>query len=295
MADSGPLFLLISLRSWPDVLQPYRKVGTMTLQIISVTAVRRLMAIGIIATSMGFASKDSTAHEAKLNVTSQKVWSQYDDRDSMPLGVRATEGLCFLTMVSGKFEGAGEEVSVYVEDGRWRLGGWSRQKDVAAAARCVKWESGDKLLYTSEYLWEQGEPPIKGRVRDREGFCFLTRVRGDFEGAGERVEIQRDGGYWELYGRSRQDGIAAGMRCVKWPHDLRSPFDEYIWTQRRGGSVALPLRVNEGFCYLSMVQGRFEGGGEVVRVYVSHNGRWRLEGRSLAEGVRATARCVAFD
>jgi hypothetical protein len=229
-----------------------------------------------------------------FRVTSQREWHHYEGRDSVSLGVRRSEGFCYLTMVSGKFEGAGEEVRIFIEDGAWRLGGKSRQKDLDAGARCVKWDPERPLPVTKEFGWRQGRRSTRVGLEEGEGFCYLTRLGGDFEGAGERVEVQRNAGYWELGGRSRQDGIAAGMRCVQWPRTARSSWYEHYWAQRRADPVSLPVREAEGFCYLSMVQGKFEGGGEEVLVYASR-GRWQLGGQSRQEGVAAAARCVEFD
>jgi hypothetical protein len=55
--------------------------------------------------------------------------------------ILASEGVCFLTRVSGKFRGAGESVSItrvdYNNDQLMQLGGTSAQEHVAASARCV--------------------------------------------------------------------------------------------------------------------------------------------------------------
>lgn len=50
-----------------------------------------------------------------------------------------TEGYCYLVYVTGKFEGGGEAVSIYVKGKSWYLGGRSHQIDVEAHARCWKW------------------------------------------------------------------------------------------------------------------------------------------------------------
>ena len=54
------------------------------------------------------------------------------------LGVDAKEGFCFLTGISGKFEGRGEEVRVYTQKGRWFLEVRSKQRGVSGRARRVK-------------------------------------------------------------------------------------------------------------------------------------------------------------
>ncbi len=47
------------------------------------------------------------------------------------------------------------------------------------------------------------------------------------------------------------------------------------------------IRKEDGFCALSLVTGHFQGGGEVVKVYVGDDGYWYLGGDSQQEGVAA--------
>ena len=56
--------------------------------------------------------------------------------------IHKQQGLCFLTRISGKFEGGGEYVEVYIgKDDYWYLKGNSHQQDVAATAMCYKLKS----------------------------------------------------------------------------------------------------------------------------------------------------------
>jgi hypothetical protein len=50
------------------------------------------------------------------------------------------------------------------------------------------------------------------------------------------------------------------------------------------------IRSSEGFCALTMARGRFEGGGEDVRVWVEADGFWYLGGHSHQADV--SAECV---
>ena len=46
--------------------------------------------------------------------------------------------------------------------------------------------------------------------------CFLTRISGKFEGAGEVVEVRRINDDWYLYGTSLQPGVQASAVCIKY-------------------------------------------------------------------------------
>ena len=50
--------------------------------------------------------------------------------------IKATEGLCYLTAVTGHFAGGGEKVKIYREDGFWVLGGFSHKQGIEADATC---------------------------------------------------------------------------------------------------------------------------------------------------------------
>jgi hypothetical protein len=54
--------------------------------------------------------------------------------------IPADEGVCFLSGMSGKFRGGGEEIGIYVDDQGWRtLYVRSNQEDVRAKAVCVRY------------------------------------------------------------------------------------------------------------------------------------------------------------
>ena len=50
---------------------------------------------------------------------------------------RSDHSVCFLTLVSGYFYGAGEVVEIVEDGGRWYLQGKAEQRDVRAQARCI--------------------------------------------------------------------------------------------------------------------------------------------------------------
>ena len=70
----------------------------------------------------------------KLWYSNEYNWCQGGSEVRM---IHKDKGFCFLTYVSGHFEGGGEAVWVYIKDDYWYLGGQSLQQSVCAKARCV--------------------------------------------------------------------------------------------------------------------------------------------------------------
>jgi hypothetical protein len=232
-------------------------------------------------------SADTGRPKPKLNVLSpgskvlevasggEFVWNQGDAPVRMG---PADSQTCFLTGVTGDFEGGGESVHAYVVADSWYLGGSSLQGGVAAFARCVP------VRGSGEYFWSQGElaRPMGG---DADKACFLTYVTGHFEGGGEWVNTFTTGGSWYLGGNSLQQGVAAGARCIP----VSSYTGEFAWAQGQTPEPMVPVR--DSSCFLTLMTGRFKGGGELVRVF-QYRDWWFLGGTSLQEGVADRARCV---
>ena len=64
--------------------------------------------------------------------------------------------------------------------------------------------------------WSQGEPPVRV-IREDEGFCALSMVTGEFNGAGESVRVWvGDDGWWYLGGSSNQKQVAAECVVVRY-------------------------------------------------------------------------------
>jgi hypothetical protein len=75
----------------------------------------------------------------KLRVTSP---ISAKNGETKSLGLKAEEGFCYLTSVSGEFRGFGEYASVYLDNGVWTLhvvhqSGWG----VSASAQCVEYSA----------------------------------------------------------------------------------------------------------------------------------------------------------
>ena len=67
------------------------------------------------------------------------------------------------------------------------------------------------------------------------------------------------------------------------PAQAPAAFETRRWQQ--GDAPIRLIRKEEGFCALTLVTGSFQGGGEMVRVYVGDDGYWYLGGDSQQEGV----------
>ena len=80
-------------------------------------------------------------------INDPKILDSYDQTIFWHDGtkIHKQQGLCFLTKVSGKFEGGGEYVEVYIaKDNHWHFRGNSHQLDVAATVMCYKLKSSDQ-------------------------------------------------------------------------------------------------------------------------------------------------------
>lgn len=124
-----------------------------------------------------------------------------------PVNLGPADGqVCFLTHVSGRFEGWGEFVHTYISNGAWYLGGSSHQSGVSASAACF-----GGLYHSDEYVWNQGDP---SKLMAGPGTaCALTFIGGRFKGKGEWVSITNSGGYLSLGGGSQQTDVQARARC----------------------------------------------------------------------------------
>lgn len=214
-----------------------------------------------------------------LVVSSEFHWSQ--GSAPVPMGP-ASDRVCFLTRVTGRFAGGGETVHAYINGNSWYLGGTSYQVNVAATARCVLVAGASQ--YSTEYSWSQGAYATHmGSGSNRA--CFLTRMSGRFKGGGEEIWAYRSGPSWYLGGRSQQSGVSAGARCV----NVSWYSGAYSWSQ--GAHSVYMGSQSSRACFLTRVTGRFEGGGESVRVFLSGSS-WYLGGNSRQRGVGGSARCM---
>ena len=216
------------------------------------------------------------------------------------------KGFCVLTGVSGKFKSGGEWINVGVgKDGQWLLNGNSSQPRTPitvlhGSAIAIETAQRDFFkLELIEYQWNPWTPPVK-MISQQDGICFLSSVRGGFIGGGEQVGVSvHDDGYWYLGGRciTAVSGKALALRAKR-PGSLHARIQEYTWAP--GDKPIKMIARQDGFCFLSSIEGGFQGGveggykgGEWVRVYLN-NGFWYLDGGSLQRSLKGKAISVSL-
>ncbi|MBI5164957.1 MAG: hypothetical protein HY985_13780 [Magnetospirillum sp.] len=69
-----------------------------------------------------------------------------------------------------------------------------------------------KIYFTEEKFWNGGDA-VK-LIRANDGVCFITDIRGNFAGAGERVYTSKGRDYWLVGGKRQQDSVQVGARCI---------------------------------------------------------------------------------
>lgn len=240
-------------------------------------------------------AEDTSTTVDAISYTDVVSWSQ--GQVSQGLG-HVSNSVCFLTEVRGRFAGDGEEVGIFgVSPGAWHLGGKSQQTGVGGSARCLTGRPPSS--YTPTQYWYQGDPDlplgktVNGTFVQANGSwsCFLTSMRGRFQGFGEEIRTTFVDGKWWLTGKSQQGGVRAGAQCVQLPR--RST---YTW-QHPGSfvtlqpDVGLPLQMG---CFLRRVSGYFDASTYVGTGTTEINGpRWILYGgRNSAGELKGSAACV---
>ena len=169
------------------------------------------------------ASGDSLHAEARClsanSVSAEQTWSQGQPEVTLEGNLTGDEA-CFLTGVSGHFEGAGESVEIrdVISTGttgqKAVLSGTSGEAGVGASVRCIS----NRSLTDFGFVWTQGTAVTPMELVSLFPGCFLTGVAGHFEGAGEQVDITANlfpnGLHWQLGGSSQQSGVQGQSQCV---------------------------------------------------------------------------------
>ena len=140
--------------------------------------------------------------------------------------------------------------------------------------------ASDPTFVSGRYFWTQGAAAVPMRPSSTD-VCVLTRVAGNFRGAGESVRVYNSGGYWWLSGTSKQDGVNAAATCYRLS-GFRTPTGTARWISPEiaaawtNGGNCVTRQVNswwgDAATYLSGISGDFAGGGEHGAVEQSANG-----------------------
>lgn len=254
---------------------------------------------------------DSTATSSTSLTTNDYSWYQGQGPIRM---LHQSAGFCFLTRVSGKFEGGGESVRIGLDgSGYFTLFGTSYQEGVTANARCVTWnEFGATGGRVDTFGWTSSNSTVANR--DNASFCYLSAISGQFDfGGGEWVGVST-GGTWSTTARALSGaGTHAQTTCVTM-HDAanRTIYPKLgpqtwafqpgsVWTCTVDNGTAaycarsIAMTSSRGVCMLSHVGGALRGGGEFAQI--DYNGfTWSLSVRSMDNrgGVHAYAQCLYF-
>lgn len=140
--------------------------------------------------------------------------------------IHSSDGFCFLSAVSGKMAGGGEEARVFVDrrDGFWYLRLRSEQPLAAKACALRFKKPGEFDAVVTEHSWKDGQEPVRLLQAD-EGFCFLSAVGGSFGGPQESVGIVLRDGAWHLGDTAREFLVAKAIsvQVPKW-HEYDLPL-----------------------------------------------------------------------
>lgn len=117
-------------------------VGVLTIHVVStvrevITLNNRVNKLSKTVSVQGVEFKNLNDRFSKLKYSESKDFSWYQGQAEVKM-IKKGGGICFLTYVSGKFEGGEEAVSIFEKQGYWYLEGRSHQEGVSARAVC--WE-----------------------------------------------------------------------------------------------------------------------------------------------------------
>jgi hypothetical protein len=139
--------------------------------------------------------------------------------------VDTAHNVCFLTGVSGDFNGSGERAYVYEDRGYWAIGVSSGSgQGVIATASCIaipdqsyQWPAPTSpgTFWFQEYFYPMKILVPQPRDAYHSWTCFLTQVRGHFQGSGERLEVYQTSDFWAIGGNSGTSGLMGEARCVE--------------------------------------------------------------------------------
>jgi hypothetical protein len=143
-------------------------------------------------------------------------------------------------------------------------------------------ETIEQAAVTGEFFFT-GNGNVR-MIHDTEGFCYLTRIAGDFFESGTRFDWDNevrldvdDAHFWRLTGPANSNGsFEMRARCIRWtdfPNGGAGHFYTFpagAFQQGRDESFRWQyLWWTDSICYLSGLEGTMDGLGEYVNVYPS--------------------------
>jgi hypothetical protein len=195
---------------------------------------------------------------------------------------------CFLTGVGGKFNAAGDNVSIQSQGGRWVLTGGTdpsvTNPFVEARAACLTASGVTAEVSVRATPAGRGGADLESSTTH---ICFLTGVSGNFRTGSENVQLgATPDGIWHLGDSAQQAaGITGSARCIP-----MQPFSATFLLAFGSASPSISLDpVLTGACYLTRVSGEFEAEGDLVQTDWLGN-TWVLE-RSDGSALQASAVC----
>jgi hypothetical protein len=164
--------------------------------------------------------------------------------------------------------------------------------------------------------------PAERMWHDSRGFCFLTKISGDFQvelfggpfnvtmGGYVELHVNQSDHYWYLGGHGSRNHQAKAI-CVEWDDFANGGAGHFYTANPAIQMAANPLGhsgvlswqwlwFTDSICYLSGLDGRMDGGGEYARVRpIAHGGSptgsaWILEAHTQSDDWTAGAAMCAF-
>lgn len=228
------------------------------------------------------------------------------ERGSPPtVMVSASSHICLLTSVSGKFEGPGERIALYIDTGasggaKWVLNGTSGQAQLRANATCVR---KSKFVVppgfmSSVFAKVHGNHmngscnPATNQMPGAPGASalFITGMSGKFKGGGESISVLGNNALQVRACSGNVDGTLVGLQSFKVPlakyrtqasrttavgpatfvlsDSSEAPgfFDFAGPPFKVGPDNRWMVPVDEAVCGLVRIRGKFQGYGEYAQI-----------------------------
>ena len=222
-----------------------------------------------------------------------KIKNYYWGRGDAPVQMNPTvKGLAVFSSICGKFAGRGESVEVVADtDNFWYLKGKSMQF-IALQATAI-----EPIKANPFGIPRRVDLPANGKavrlIQSKNGFAFLSAVVGNYlDGrCSVRVRLDKDG-WWYLEGSGPKTRFGSAT-VVPWAEGVAPPVVESYRWQKDDKPIKM-LRPDEGFCFLSGINGGFRGGGERVSVTLKDDGFYYLEGNTMLKMTSGEAVAIRF-